>query len=102
MSANLPVVPPVANFLVSVDNLVELFADEDFICSETLFSKRSCVLVGVPMSDTNPPAQNMHTLSNFDLFHRFWSKAVDSPRYSKQEWTVMEERLLKMGFLRDE
>jgi hypothetical protein len=54
------------------------------------------------MSDTNPPAQDLHILSNFDLFHRLWSKAVDSPRYNKQEWMAMEERLLKAGFLRNE
>jgi hypothetical protein len=57
---------------------------------------------GASMSDTNPPAQDLHILSNFDLFHRLWSKAVDSPRYNKQEWMAMEERLLKAGFLRNE
>jgi len=54
------------------------------------------------MSDAKPPAQEIHALSNFELFHRLWSKAVDSPCYNKQEWIAMEERLLKLDFLRNE
>ena len=54
------------------------------------------------MSNGNPSTQDLHALSNFELFHRLWSKAVDSPRYNKPEWLAMEERLRSINFLRNE
>lgn len=39
------------------------------------------------------------TISNFELFHRVWSNAVDSSRYEKREWLELEERLMKANFL---
>ena len=82
---------PVANFPVSMDNLVEPFT-----------VARAGRKEWKSMSDTQPSAQEIRTLSDFDLFHRLWSKAVDSPRYNKQEWMIMEERLIKANFLRNE
>jgi hypothetical protein len=46
-------------------------------------------------------AQEIKDLTNFELFHRLWSKAVASPRYHKQEWRELESRLASLGFLDD-
>jgi hypothetical protein len=46
-------------------------------------------------------AQELKALTNFELFHRLWSKAVDSPRYQKLEWLELESRLASLRFLDD-
>lgn len=43
--------------------------------------------------------EEVDALSNFELFHRLWSNAVDSPRYDKREWVELEARLLRLKFL---
>jgi len=42
----------------------------------------------------------LDSLTNFELFHRLWSKAVDSPGYDKREWVALEQRLIRINFLR--
>jgi hypothetical protein len=48
---------------------------------------------------TEQEMQEVSALTNWELFHRLWSKAVDSPRYQKQEWRELESRLTSLGFL---
>jgi hypothetical protein len=50
---------------------------------------------------TEQEMQEISALTNWELFHRLWSKAVDSPRYQKQEWRELESRLASLGFLDD-
>ena len=50
-----------------------------------------------PESDffASPPSKEPSELSDHELLHRLWSKAVDASNYVKEEWIELERRLLK-------
>jgi hypothetical protein len=40
-------------------------------------------------------------LSNSELFHHLWTKAVGAEGYNKKEWQKLDERLRKIGFFEE-
>ena len=40
-------------------------------------------------------------LSNSELFHHLWTKAVGTEGYDKREWRELDDRLHRIGFFKE-